>query len=143
MNVEAILKTKGREVVAVKPGESVAAAAETLHRRRIGAALVLDEQGAIRGVLSERDIVRGLAERGGVVLGMKVADLMTVDVLTCEPGDTVDRIMQVMTESRVRHLPVQRNGILVGVISIGDVVKHRLAEIESEAQSLREYIATG
>jgi CBS domain-containing protein len=143
MNVEAILKTKGREVVAVKPGESVAAAAETLHRRRIGAALVLDEQGAILGVLSERDIVRGLAERGGVVLGMKVADLMTADVLTCEPSDTVDRIMQVMTESRVRHLPVQRHGKLVGVISIGDVVKHRLAEIESEAQSLREYIATG
>lgn len=143
MNVEAILKTKGREVISVKPGESVATAAETLHRRRIGAALVLDDDGAIRGVLSERDVVRGLAQHGGVVLGMKVADLMTADVLTCEPADTIDRIMQMMTEGRVRHLPVERNGKLVGVISIGDVVKHRLAEIESEAQRLREYIATG
>ena len=143
MNVESILATKGREVVAVKPGESVAAAAETLHRRRIGAALVLDEDGAVAGVISERDIVRGLATRGGVVLGMKVSELMTSEVQTCEPGDAVDRIMAVMTDRRVRHLPVMRNGQLVGVISIGDVVKHRLAEIEHEAQSLREYIATG
>ena len=143
MNVETILKTKGREVVAVKPGESVASAAETLHRRRIGAALVLDEDGAVAGVISERDIVRGLATHGGVVLGMKVAELMTSDVQTCEPGDAVDLIMAIMTERRVRHLPVLRNGKLVGVISIGDVVKHRLAEIENEAQSLREYISTG
>lgn len=143
MNVESILQTKGREVVSVKPGESVAAAAETLHRRRIGAALVLDGDGAVEGVISERDIVRGLATHGGVVLGMKVAELMTSDVETCEPGDAVDHVMAVMTERRVRHLPVMRNGKLVGVISIGDVVKHRLAEIESEAKSLREYIATG
>ena len=143
MNVESILAIKGREVVSVKPGESVAAAAETLHRRRIGAALVLDDDGAVAGVISERDIVRGLATRGGVVLGMKVSELMTTDVETCDPGDAVDRIMAVMTERRVRHLPVMRNGHLVGVVSIGDVVKHRLAEIESEAQSLREYIATG
>ena len=143
MNVETILATKGREVVTVKPGESVAAAAETLHKRRIGAALVLGEDGSIDGVVSERDIVRGLATHGGVVLGMKVSELMTSDVLTCEPGDAVDHIMAVMTERRVRHLPVLRNGKLVGVISIGDVVKHRLAEIEGEAQRLREYIATG
>lgn len=142
MNVETILKTKGREVIAVKPGESVASAAETMHRRRIGAALVLGEDGAVEGVLSERDIVRGLATHGGVVLGMKVAELMTSEVLTCEPGDAVDDIMAIMTERRVRHLPVLRNGKLVGVISIGDVVKHRLAEIEGEAQSLREYIST-
>jgi CBS domain-containing protein len=142
MNVETILQTKGREVITVRPGESVASAAETLHRRAIGAALVLDESGAVAGVISERDIVRGLATRGGVVLGMKVAELMTSEVETCEPGDAVDHIMAVMTERRVRHLPVQRNGKLVGVISIGDVVKHRLAEIEGEAQSLREYIST-
>jgi CBS domain-containing protein len=143
MNVETILQTKGREVIAVKPGESVASAAETLHRRRIGAALVLGEDGEVAGVISERDIVRGLASHGGVVLGMKVAELMTSELETCEPGDAVDHIMAVMTERRVRHLPVMRNGKLVGVISIGDVVKHRLAEIESEAQRLREYIATG
>ena len=143
MNVETILKVKGREVIVVRPGESVASAAETLHRRRIGAALVLDEDGNVQGVISERDIVRGLATHGGVVLGMKVAELMTSEVLTCEPGDAVDHIMAVMTERRVRHLPVLRNGKLVGVISIGDVVKHRLAEIEGEAQSLREYISTG
>lgn len=143
MYVETILKTKGREVIAVKPGESVASAAETLHRRRIGAALVLDEDGSVVGMLSERDVVRGLALHGGVVLGKRVSDLMTAEVLTCEPGDPVDHIMSIMTERRVRHLPVVRHGKLVGVISIGDVVKHRLAEIESEAQRLREYIATG
>lgn len=143
MNVETILKTKGREVITVKPGESIASAAETLHRRRIGAALVLDEEGAVIGVLSERDIVRGLAVYGGVVLGKRVADLMSTEVLVCEPNDSVDRIMAIMTEQRVRHLPVLRRGKLVGVVSIGDVVKHRLAEIESEARSLREYIATG
>lgn len=143
MNVETILRTKGRAIVSVKPAESVASAAETLHRRRVGAALVLDDEGAVIGVISERDIVRGLAMRGGVVLGMKVSELMTVEVLTCRLEDPVDRIMSIMTESRVRHLPVMRNDKLIGVISIGDVVKHRLAEIESEAQSLREYIATG
>ena len=143
MNVETILKTKGREVIAVSRSESVASAAETLHRRGIGAALVLGDGGAVEGVISERDVVRGLASYGGVVLGMKVAELMTVDVLTCEPSDSVDDIMAVMTEKRVRHLPVLRNEKLVGVISIGDVVKHRLAEIESEAKSLREYISTG
>jgi CBS domain-containing protein len=123
------------------PGESIATAIALLHARRIGAVLVRDERGAVQGVLSERDVVRGLSDHGAALLDQPVASLMTREVKTCAPDDSIDHIMAVMTERRVRHLPVMDDDRLVGVISIGDVVKHRLAEIESEAQDLRAYIA--
>lgn len=143
MNVDRILRTKGYQVVSVEPTESVAEAAAVLNRHRIGAALVRNADGAVIGVFSERDVVKGISRHGEACLRLSVKELMAKDVITCTPEDTVDHVMAVMTERRVRHLPVMRHGNLVGVISIGDVVKHRLAEIETEAKALRDYIAMG
>ncbi|MBM3555406.1 MAG: CBS domain-containing protein [Alphaproteobacteria bacterium] len=142
MNVAAILKSKGNSVLAVAPASSVAEAAKLLAGRRIGAVLVDGGSGpgGISGILSERDIVRGLAESGAPVLDKPVSTLMTKDVVTCAPSHTLAQIMALMTEKRIRHLPVAEGNQLVGVISIGDVVKFRIAEIEREAQDLRDYI---
>lgn len=143
MYVHAILKHKGQDVVSAGPTDDVIETARLLNRHRIGAVVVRDTDGHVAGILSERDIVRGIAESGAACLGLKVADLMTREVVSCRPDDSIDDIMALMTERRIRHLPVMEDGRLVGVISIGDVVKRRIAEIESEASSLREYIATG
>lgn len=143
MYVHAILKHKGQDVVSAGPTDDVVETARLLNRHRIGAVVVRDADGHVAGILSERDIVRGIAESGAACLGLKVADLMTREVVSCRPDDSIDDIMALMTERRIRHLPVMEDGRLVGVISIGDVVKRRIAEIESEASSLREYIATG
>jgi CBS domain-containing protein len=142
MNVAAILKGKGGAIATVRSETSVAEAAKLLASRRIGAVLVDGGKGAggLAGILSERDIVRGLAERGAGVLDRPVGDLMTRDVVVTTSSHTIDRVMGLMTERRIRHLPVVDNGALVGVISIGDVVKHRIAEIEREAEALRTYI---
>lgn len=143
MYVHAILKHKGQDVVSAGPTDDVVETARLLNRHRIGAVVVRDADGHVAGILSERDIVRGIAESGAACLGLKVADLMTREVVSCRPDDSIDDIMALMTERRIRHLPVMEDGRLAGVISIGDVVKRRIAEIESEASSLREYIATG
>jgi CBS domain-containing protein len=142
MNVAAILKGKSGAIATVRSETSVAEAASLLASRRIGAVLVDGGKGAggLAGILSERDIVRGLAERGAGVLDRPVGDLMTRDVVVTTSSHTIDRVMGLMTERRIRHLPVVDNGALVGVISIGDVVKHRIAEIEREAEALRTYI---
>jgi len=142
MNVAAILKGKSGAIATVRSDTSVAEAAKLLASRRIGAVLVDGGKGAggLAGILSERDIVRGLAERGAGVLDRPVGDLMTRDVVVTTSSHTIDRVMGLMTERRIRHLPVVDNGALVGVISIGDVVKHRIAEIEREAEALRTYI---
>lgn len=144
MNVEAILRTKGDKIVTIAPDATVGEAARMLKRSRIGA-LVVSENGAdVQGILSERDIVGGLGDAGSRknLLDRPVRDLMTVDVLTCKPDDTVEHCMAVMTERRVRHLPVMRDGRMIGVISIGDVVKNRLEELENEAGFLRNLIAS-
>jgi CBS domain-containing protein len=143
MQVQHILRQKGANIISVSPTNSVSDAVDVLSANRIGAVLVCDETGAIRGILSERDIVGGLATRGVACLSRPVSDLMTVDVLTCRPEDTIDQIMALMTEKRIRHLPVTADGDLVGVISIGDVVKLRMEEVEHEAEAMRQYIATG
>ena len=142
MTVSAILKEKGDEIFSLSPGQSLSEAAEMLAEKRVGALLVLDG-GRMAGILSERDIVRALAAKGASVLESPVADTMTRKVRHCEPSDTVSRVMEIMTEGRFRHLPVMEGGDLVGFISIGDVVKRRIGEVQQEAESIREYVAAG
>ncbi|MEX2648732.1 MAG: CBS domain-containing protein [Alphaproteobacteria bacterium] len=143
MHVEAILKNKGREVTTIAPETTVKAAAVMMHGRRIGALVVTDPQGRIAGIVSERDIVAAIAQRGERALDLKVADLMTREVVTCAPGDTVRHLMTVMTSRRMRHIPVVVDGRLAGIVSIGDVVKSRIEESEMEANMLRDYVMAG
>jgi len=143
MNVEGILKTKGAGVVTIERGQQVNHVAKVLTEKRIGAVVVVDEADRVCGVLSERDIVRALANEGPAALHQAVSVFMTADVITCGPRDSMDQLMSLMTGRRIRHLPVLDGGKLIGIVSIGDVVKWRIAETESEAASLREYIATG
>ena len=141
MHVAQILKTKGNTVTSVSPDMPIAEAVATLAKRRIGAVLVTQGEDRVAGILSERDIVRGLAEHGARLLAMPVSTLMTKAVVTCAPDNTIDEIMQEMTTRRFRHLPVLDEGHLVGIISIGDVVKNRLDELAAESDMLRSYIA--
>lgn len=143
MTVESILKHKGGDVVTVGPEDSLEATASLLHSRRIGAVIVKAADGGVVGVLSERDIVRGIAQGGGACLSRPVKDFMTGKVVSCHLHDTVIEVMALMTDRRIRHLPVIEDGKLVGMISIGDVVKRRIDEALMEADELRRYIATG
>lgn len=143
MKVADILKQKGAEVMSVRPGESIETLAHRLRMARIGAMVVLADDGGLAGIISERDIVRGIAEHGAACLGKTVADLMTQRVVTCAAGDSIARIARVMTESRIRHLPVVEGGRVVGVVSVGDVVKHRLEEMSLEASVLRDIAIAG
>jgi len=143
MQVSAVLGQKGDHVVTVSPSDSITDVAAVLSKNKIGAVLVRAEDGDVLGVLSERDIVRGVAQSGVDSLTKSAADLMTKDVITCGAEDTVNEVMATMTDHRIRHVPVMRDGALAGVISIGDVVKNHLAEIERERQALRDYISTG
>lgn len=143
MSVAAILKNKSGSIVAAKPKDSVAAVAKLLGTHGIGAVLVLDDGGGIAGILSERDIVRGLAQQGAALLDKEADTIMTRNVMVCSSKDTVQDVMHLMTKRRIRHLPVVDAGKLAGMISIGDVVKHHIAATEMEAEALRQYIATG
>lgn len=143
MFVDTILKKKGDTVITVQPDCVVANAAQILNDNRIGAALVRSETGEIVGIISERDIVRGVAVNQETCLRMTVEELMTRPVISCSPTDSVDKIMEMMTARRIRHLPVMENDELLGIISIGDVVKSRISQIESESEALRQYIAAG
>jgi len=140
-DVETILKAKGRETVTIKPGATIAEAVELLCRRHIGAVIVSGNGTAMTGILSERDIVHALAEHGAKLLERKVSELMTRKVVTCAPGDSVAELMAQMTTRRIRHIPVVSRNRLVGIVSIGDVVKNRLDEVEWEANNLRQFIA--
>jgi len=142
MFVSDILGHKGSRVVAVTPDETLASAIATLSARRIGAVLVLDANKNLVGILSERDILHAMARRAAEALALRVGDVMTTPVVTCDPDDTVEHVMELMTNGRFRHLPVVRRGDLMGVVSIGDVVKWRLDETRQEAEVLRQYIAT-
>ncbi len=143
MNVSGILKEKGSDVLTVAADVTVGEAAKCLTDRKIGAVVVAGAGGGVGGILSERDIVRGVAAHGAGVLSEPVSTLMTAEVITCGAEDTVDQLMDLMTGRRIRHLPVVEGGALCGIISIGDVVKARIAETEAEATALKEYIATG
>jgi CBS domain-containing protein len=141
MTVRAVLESKGYNTVTVEPGATMRAAIKLLSERGIGAVLVMaDEQ--IAGILSERDIVRVLGERGASVLDETVETVMTRKVVTCRAADTVAAIMEKMTEGKFRHLPVVEEGRVIGLISIGDVVKRRVMEYEQEQEALRDYIKT-
>jgi CBS domain-containing protein len=143
MNVASLLKTKGQRVISVEPGTSVVDVCATLVRERIGAVLVREASGRIVGVFSERDAVRGVAAQGAGCLELAVDELMTRQVISCDPNDSIDSLMQRMTDRRVRHMPVIDHERLIGIVSIGDVVKHRIAEAELEAEALRQYISSG
>ena len=143
MNVAAILKQKGRAVATIPPTLTLIEAASRLAQRRIGALVVVDGQGEIAGIVSERDIIRVLAESGPACLTRPVTESMTHQVVTCQESDTLDELMSMMTARRFRHMPVVADGDLVGIVSIGDVVKHHVAEIEMEATAMRAYIAHG
>jgi CBS domain-containing protein len=143
MLVSHILKEKGRDVLAIPPGATLFEAARVLTLNRIGALLVNDPKGGLRGIISERDIVRAIAEEGASALALTVAERMTKDVATCEESDTIAEIMETMTRCRFRHMPVVEGGRITGIVSIGDVVKIRIAETMREAQALKDYIAAG
>ena len=141
MTVRAILDTKGHNVLSVEPEAKLSAAVKLLSERRIGAVLVMS-QGRMEGILSERDVVRVLGERGAAVMDEPVSGVMTRKVISCREKDTVSEIMETMTHGKFRHLPVVEDSKVVGLISIGDVVKHRVMEYESEQEALRDYIKT-
>ena len=144
MLIEHILATKGREVVAVRPTDTVADAVATLRGRNIGAVIVSEDDGAtVSGILSERDIVRVLADDGPTALEQPVSSVMTAEVFTCNPTATLEELMGIMTDKRIRHIPVVTEGRLVGVVSIGDVVKHRVGELSQEARTLHDYVTSG
>jgi CBS domain-containing protein len=138
MIVARLIRDRG-EVVTVGPRTPVTDVIRTLHEYRIGAVLVMEGE-RIAGVLSERDVVRCLAEEGGEALGKTAGELMTADVITTHPDESVTGAMGHMTRRRIRHLPVVENGRLIGIVSIGDLVKARIEEVEHEAESLKEYI---
>jgi CBS domain-containing protein len=137
-----ILKVKGSQVVTIQPDQTVASAVEVLNHNRIGAAPVIDHDGVLIGILSERDVVRGVAENGSAVLAHPVTRLMTHDVKTCAPGDAIVELMAIITNARIRHLPVVEGGVLCGIVSIGDVVKQRLAEAQLELDEMHRYISS-
>lgn len=141
MHVRAILEEKGRNVLTIKPDATLQDAARVLQEKKIGALVVVSSNEAIEGILSERDIVTAVARHGAEALGMPVSSAMTANVHRCTEDMTVDGVMSLMSEKRFRHLPVETNGRLAGMVSIGDVVKSRIREIEFEAQEIKAYIA--
>ena len=140
MLVSQILRSKGDTVFTVGPNDTAQAVADLLNTRRVGALVVLDAERVV-GIVSERDIVRLVAEGGAEALGKPVSTCMTKDVLYAEPGETVDSLLTRMTDRRIRHLPVCKSERLVGIVSIGDLVKSKISEVEAEADGLKAYIA--
>jgi CBS domain-containing protein len=141
--VSHILKDKGDMVFTVGPAETVAAGAALLEERGVGAMVVVADDRSVVGIVSERDIVRLLARHGAGALDMFIADCMTPDVIVAGPEDDIDALLARMTDRRIRHLPVLRDGRLAGIVSIGDLVKRKISEAEAEASGLKAYIAAG
>jgi CBS domain-containing protein len=142
MTVRAILTLKGRDCVTIAPDASLANAANLLSHHRIGAVVITGPDRRVVGILSERDIVHQFSTLGATALNQPVASAMTREVVTCTEDETIPNLMRRMTEGRFRHMPVVDRGQLAGIVSIGDVVKHRVAELEREHDALKEYIAT-
>lgn len=142
MTVKAILDAKGREVLTVRPDNTLAEAAALLATHRIGALVVTKGDDRIAGILSERDIVRIVGEEGGNALQLAVSNAMTASVKICHENNTAMELMEIMTQGRFRHLPVEKDGRLDGIVSIGDVVKQRIEEVLREAEEMKSYIAT-
>jgi CBS domain-containing protein len=141
VSVKSILDTKGRDVVTAGPGTTLSEAAKTLNENRIGAIVIVGTDGRISGIFTERDVVNAVAKYGADSLGTQVSSLMTAKVYRCGEDATVDDVMELMTQRRFRHVPVEHKGKLSGIISIGDVVKSRIREIELEAEQIKAYIA--
>jgi len=139
--VKDLLDAKGRDVVTVSPDVTIAEAAKTLNHHKIGAVVVVDAKGGIKGIFTERDMVRAIAGKGAASLEEKVSGAMTKNVIRCQETSTTDQLMEIMTGGRFRHLPVEDNGRIAGIISIGDVVKARIGEVEAEAEQIKAYIA--
>ena len=142
MKVENILNAKGVEVFSVRQDASVSEAVSVLNDRNIGAVIVTNGDNDVVGILSERDVVRRLGSKGSAVMSMPVSECMTPSPYTCSPGSTIDELMEEMTNKRIRHLPVMNDGRIVGVVSIGDVVKRKIDLAEREAKALKDYIAS-
>ncbi len=142
MTVKAILAAKGGDVVTIEPNTEIFVACKVMTERRIGALVVTGADQRVIGIVSERDIVQRLAVAGPAMLDLPLSEVMTRKVMTCHPTDTISSVMEQMTQGKFRHLPVIDHGKLVGIISIGDVVKHRLEEMEREQSALRDYIQT-
>ena len=143
MNVKAILEDKGRAVETIDPDVALAVAIGRLVERRIGALVVTNDDSKVVGILSERDIVRAMCDHGASALKKSVRQAMTAKVKFCTERHTINQVMEIMTTGRFRHLPVEKNGQLDGIISIGDVVKKRIEEVEHEAEEIIHYIASG
>jgi CBS domain-containing protein len=142
MTVRAILSMKGLDVTTASPEDTLLEAAKKLSEQRIGSLVITGAERRVAGILSERDIVRAVSQRGEAALNLPVKEFMTKSVTTCTPDDTMNVLMSLMTAGRFRHLPVVENGKLAGIISIGDVVKFRVAEMERESEALKQYILT-
>ncbi|MDO8379993.1 CBS domain-containing protein [Phenylobacterium sp.] len=142
MLVSQILKAKGDLVFTATPNETVSAICALLHSRRVGAMIIMDGD-RVAGIVSERDVVRVMAEQGASALNQPVSACMTRDVVFAEPGETVNSLLSRMTDRRLRHLPVCEGDRLIGIVSIGDLVKHKISEVEAEADGLKAYIAAG
>ncbi len=142
MTVLAILESKGRGVETIRPSKTISDAIDVLAQKRIGALVVVDDERKIVGIVSERDIIRSVSADGAGVLDAPVSAIMTRSVVCCDEAETMDCVMSRMTRGRFRHLPVEQNGRLAGIVSIGDVVKARIEEVEREAEDMRAYIAT-
>ncbi len=142
MTVKSILEEKGRDVITLTAAETIEGAVKTLATHKIGALVIASAAGKIEGILSERDIVRIIAAEGASALKKPVTAAMTAKVKTCTEASTVNEVMETMTKGRFRHLPVEHGGKIAGIISIGDVVKRRIREIEKETEQIKQYIAT-
>ena len=143
MNVAAILKAKGGAVTTARPETSLLEVSRKLAAKKIGALVIVGEGGSVSGIISERDIIRVIAQRGVEGLSVPVSEVMTRQVITATQSSTLDELMATMTAGRFRHLPVVENDSLIGIVSIGDVVKHHIAEVEMEVSAMRGYLATG
>jgi CBS domain-containing protein len=143
MNVGSILKSKGRAVSTVRPNASLLDCTKKLGSKKIGAIVVVGDNGHVVGIISERDIIRAISEHGAHALNLMVSEVMTRNVVSCQETSELDELMETMTKGRFRHLPVLEDDALVGIISIGDVVKYHVAEVEMEVSAMRNYLATG
>ncbi|WP_153768535.1 CBS domain-containing protein [Labrenzia sp. CE80] len=142
MTVAAILNGKGRDVIAEKSGTLLSGICKVLAEKGIGAILVTDDESRIEGIISERDVVKAIGRQGAGALDLPVGDVMTRSVVTCTENDSINDVMTKMSQGRFRHVPVVKDGKVAGLISIGDVVKYRIAQVEQEAEHMRSYITT-
>ena len=143
MNIAQILKLKGRAVATARPDNTLAEIITKLAQKKIGAIVIVGDSGEVVGILSERDIIRRLGEAGEAALREPVAQSMTKNVISCQESTTLEEMMEIMTQGRFRHVPVVEDGALVGIVSIGDIVKNHIAEVEMEVTAMRDYFAAG